>query len=174
MSYMQECTWLPIGRVPGCISKIHASWSLCSCSMLAIELPLACHAPHRTPKHNVYFVFLAQRSKRLLQTSVNVAAMYWCGLRLHADASELSYTTCTLPGPCCTSWPPHPAPYCSPWQEYQENVLQLPVNRRDGIGRLAAVLKLRVQVSHLRALVGAFCSFINAFHTVHDACVGHD
>ncbi len=33
-------------------------------------------------------------------------------------------------------------------QEYMENVLQLPMNRRDGIGKLAAVLKLRAQVRH--------------------------
>jgi hypothetical protein len=31
-------------------------------------------------------------------------------------------------------------------QEYHENVLQLALNRRDGIGRLAAALKHRIQV----------------------------
>lgn len=31
-------------------------------------------------------------------------------------------------------------------QEYEENILMLEMKRRDGIGKLAAVLKLRVQV----------------------------
>lgn len=31
-------------------------------------------------------------------------------------------------------------------QEYVENVLQLPMNRRDGIGKLASALKYRIQV----------------------------
>lgn len=31
-------------------------------------------------------------------------------------------------------------------QEYVENVLQLPLVRRDGIGRLASTLKMRIEV----------------------------
>lgn len=35
----------------------------------------------------------------------------------------------------------------TPMQEYVENVLQLGMHRREGVGKLAAALKLRVQVS---------------------------
>jgi hypothetical protein len=42
---------------------------------------------------------------------------------------------------------------CMHAQEYVENILMLDMHRRDGIGKLAAVLTLRVQVGEGRLLV---------------------